>query len=98
MSAYPYLSNRTQVRGTWSDGVLTIWVPDDFTKALLNKPAVTEVVAKAASSRFGCSARVAFSVGTPPAEAAGAPAPTQEGPDALDALLDFGKFDNITIN
>ena len=100
MAAYPYLSNRTQVRGTWKDGTLTVWVPDDFTKTILNKPAVTEVMAKAASVRFGGSARVAFAVGTPPAEAAGtpAPAPAQGAPDALDALLDFGKFDNITIN
>ena len=100
MAAYPYLSNRTQVRGTWKDGVLTVWVPDDFTKTILNKPAVTEVMAKAASARFGGSVRVAFSVGTPPAEAVNtpAPAPAQDAPDALDALLDFGKFDNITIN
>ena len=102
MAAYPYLSNRTQVRGTWKDGTLTVWVPDDFTKTILNKPAVTEVMAKAAGARFGGSARVAFAVGTPPAEAvsapAASPAPAQESGDALDALLDFGKFDNITIN
>lgn len=102
MAAYPYLSNRTQVRGTWKDGVLTVWVPDDFTKTILNKPAVTEVMAKAASARFGGSARVTFTVGTPPAEADSVPTPTpapaQDAPDALDALLDFGKFDNITIN
>jgi len=100
MAAYPYLSNRAQVRGTWKDGVLTVWVPDDFTKTILNKPAVTEVMAKAANARFGGSVRVAFAVGTPPAEAVNAPspAPAQDAPDALDALLDFGKFDNITIN
>ncbi|MBQ3135723.1 MAG: DNA polymerase III subunit gamma/tau [Oscillospiraceae bacterium] len=102
MAAYPYLSNRTQVRGVWNDGVLTVWVPDDFTKTILNKPAVTEIMAKAASARFGGSVRVTFSVGTPPAEtvsaSAPAPASAQETGDALDALLDFGKFDNITIN
>lgn len=98
-SALPYLMNKAAVSGTWGSGILTIWVADEFTKAMLNKPAVIEGLAKAASARFGQSARVIFSIGTPPAEtSAPAPAPADEPQvDALDALMDFGKFDNITI-
>ena len=96
-SSYPYLLNKAAVTGTWKDGVLTLWVQDEFTKAMLNKPAVTESLSRAAGARFGVSARVAFSIGKPPA-AQSAPAPAQSGPDALDALLDFSRqFDNITI-
>lgn len=96
-SSYPYLLNKAAVTGTWKDGVLTLWVQDEFTKAMLNKPATTEALSRAAGARFGCSARVTFSIGTPPANQS-APAPVPSGPDALDALLDFGRrFDNITI-
>lgn len=97
-SAAPYLSNPTAVTGTWQDGVLTLWVADDFTKAMLNRPNITEPIARAAAARFGQSARLVFSVGKPPVQPtapAPAPAPTE---DALDQLLDFGsKFDNIVI-
>ncbi len=96
-ASYPYLMNKQAVSGTWNNGVLTLWVADEFTKAMLNKPAVTEALAKAAGSRFGQPARVSFSIGEPPAQQS-APAP-QPKQDALDELLDFGrKFDNITIN
>jgi len=101
-SAHPYLTNAAMVTGTWSDGVLTLWVQDAFTKAMLNKPAVTEAMAKAASTRFAQPTRVVFTVGKPPAQAQ-APTPppaAQPAPeaDALDQLLDFGsKFDNIVI-
>ena len=99
-SVYPYLTNRSLVQGTWDGSVLTLWVQDSFTKSMLNRPATTEVLAKAAALRFGTAAQVRFSEGTPPAEQSSAPAepPAPEAPDALDALLDFSKFDNITIN
>ena len=91
-ASYPYLTNQALVSGTWNSGVLTLWVKDEFTKAMLNKPAVTEALAKAASARFGQAVRVSFTIGDPPKQ----PVRTQE--DALDQLLDFGsKFDNIVI-
>ena len=99
-SASPYLANPAAVTGTWQDGVLTLWVADDFTKAMLNRPNITEPIARAAAARFGQSARLVFSVGKPPVQPtaptpAPAPAPAE---DALDQLLDFGsKFDNIVI-
>ena len=97
-SAHPLLANAALVAGTWSGGVLTLWVQDEFTKALINKPAITEPMAKAATARFGQSTRVVFSIGKAPAQAqAPAPQPAPET-DALDQLLDFGsKFDNIVI-
>ena len=84
---------RDSVDGRWADGVLTLWVKDEFTKSMLNKGAVTEGLAKAAAARFGQCTRVVLAIGTAPAEA------TESAPqeDALDALMDFGKFDNITI-
>ena len=96
-SAHPYLMNAALVSGTWKDGVLTLWVKDEFTKAMLNRPGTTEAIAKAASARFGQPARTVFVIGQPPEQAVSEPkAEPQE--DALDALLDFGsKFDNIVI-
>ena len=110
-AAYPYLMNRSMVSGVWDNGVLTLWVQDEFTKAMLNKPTVTEPLSRAAGVRFGIPTRVVFSIGTAPVRAQASPPPsapaapardesplTQEEEDALEALLDFGKqFDNITI-
>ena len=98
-SAHPYLINADLVCGTWKDGVLTLWVKDEFTKAMLNRPAITEGIAKAASARFGQSARTVFAIGRPPEEQVRPEVSRPElGEDALDELLDFGsKFDNIVI-
>ena len=93
---YPFLSNPAMVRGAYENGVLTLWVKDDFTRTMLNLPAVTNPVAEAASRRFGTAVRVTLKVGTPPQ----APAPSApEGEhDRLDDLLAFGEqFDNIII-
>ena len=40
----------------------------DSTKAMLNKPNITEVLAQAAGQRFGGQARVAFQIGKPSPE------------------------------
>ena len=98
-SAHPYLINPDLVCGTWKDGVLTLWVKDEFTKAMINRPAITEGIAKAASARFGQSVRTVFAIGRPPEEPVRPEVSRPEpGEDALDELLDFGsKFDNIVI-
>ena len=95
----PYLNNPAKVAGVWKNGMLTLWVDSEFTRSMLNKPAVLEKLARAAADTFGGQARVSVVTGThPPAEpAAPAPAPGAEK-DPLDDLLSFGgQFDNITI-
>ena len=93
---YPFLSNPAMVRGAYENGVLTLWVKDDFTRTMLNLPAVTNPVAEAASRRFGTAVRVTLKVGTPPQ--APAPSAPQGEHDRLDDLLAFGEqFDNIII-
>ena len=84
---------------SWKNGVLTLWVDSAFTKAMLNKPNITEVLAQAAGQRFGGQARVAFQIGKPSPEDLGSgQAPEAGQRDALDALLEFGEqFDNIII-
>ncbi len=67
-SAGPYLVNPEKTVGTWKNGVLTLWVDSAFTKAMLNKPNITEVLAQAAGQRFGGQARVAFQIGKPSPE------------------------------
>lgn len=91
--------NPEKTVGTWKNGVLTLWVDSAFTKAMLNKPNITEVLAQAAGQRFGGQARVAFQIGKPSPEDLGSgQAPEAGQRDALDALLEFGEqFDNIII-
>jgi DNA polymerase-3 subunit gamma/tau len=95
---YPFLTNPAMVSGTYENGVLTLWVRDDFTRTMLNVPAVTDPVGGAAALRFGQPVRVSVVVGTPPVQAGGTDAPAGEEHDNLDDLLAFGEqFDNITI-
>ncbi len=95
----PYLNNPAKVAGVWKNGKLTLWVDSEFTRSMLNKPAVLEKLSRAAADAFGGQPQVSVVTGTPPpAEpAAFAPAPGAER-DPLDDLLSFGgQFDNITI-
>ena len=105
-SVMPYFNNPEKVVGSWRPGVLTLWVDSDFTKLMLSKPAVTDVLAQAAQARFGAPARVELKVGKPPKQETAAPVPPEpasvpvqeETEDALNALLAFGEqFDNIVI-
>ena len=83
----------------WKNGFLTLWVDSEFTRAMLNKPTVTQPLAQAAAAFFGAAeARVSVVVGQPPAEEGSAPPAAGERHDALDDLLAFGaQFDNIKI-
>ena len=99
---YPFLSNPSMVSGgTCENGVLTLWVKDDFVRSMLNTPAVTDPIGGAAAIRFGRPIRVSLVVGTAPKQVSApgsspAPAPTEH--DNLDDLLAFGEqFDNIII-
>ena len=94
----PYLNNPAKVTGTWKNGKLTLWVDSEFTRPMLNKPAVLEKLAQAAAASFGGQPQVSVVTGAPPAaEQSQPPAPGAEK-DPLDELLSFGgQFDNITI-
>ncbi len=112
-SVMPYFTNPEKVTGVLQNGVLTLWVPNSFTKSMLDKPAITEPLAGVTAERVGSPVRIAFQVGkapavtaapvtAPPVQVAPPPAPPAEVPpqeDALNELLAFGEqFDNITIN
>lgn len=111
-TVHPYLNNAQKVTGVWKNGSLTLWTDSEFTRAMLNKPAVLLGLRRAAIDTFGVAPQVSVVCGTPPPEEPG-PAPVQsaapveherEKPaappkeDAMDALLAFGEqFDNVTI-
>ena len=111
-TVHPYLNNAQKVTGVWKNGSLTLWTDSEFTRAMLNKPAVLLGLRRAAIDTFGVAPQVSVVCGTPPTEEPG-PAPVQsaapvererekpaEPPkeDAMDALLAFGEqFDNVTI-
>ena len=111
-TVHPYLNNAQKVTGVWKNGSLTLWTDSEFTRAMLNKPAVLAGLKRAAADSFGGAPQVSVVCGTPPPEEPG-PAPVQsaapvgherekpaEPPkeDAMDALLAFGEqFDNVTI-
>ena len=99
-SVRPYLHNPAKVSGVWRNGVLTLWVDGEFTRAMLSKPALVQTLTQEAASFFQTpQVRVSVVVGRPPAEppASSAAAPDGER-DALEDLLAFGeKYDNIKI-
>lgn len=111
-TVHPYLNNAQKVTGVWKNGSLTLWTDSEFTRAMLNKPAVLLGLRRAAIDTFGVAPQVSVVCGTPPPEER-EPAPVQsaapveherEKPaappkeDAMDALLAFGEqFDNVTI-
>ena len=110
-TVHPYLSNGQKVTGVWKNGSLTLWTDSEFTRAMLNKPAVLAGLKRAAADSFGGDPQVSVVCGTPPPEEPvsapapnAAPAEQQAEPpqkdtgDAMDALLAFGEqFDNVTI-
>ncbi len=100
MAEYPFLSNPAMVQGVLEGDRLTLWVDSDMTKALLNKPSVTDLVVQGASARAGRPVHLFFQVGQAP-KTAPAPPPEPSGgapEDALDALLaSSAQFDNIIV-
>lgn len=93
---YPYLKAPYTNAVTLQNGVFTLWVRDDFSKKVLEDPAVLKTIAEAVSTRTGSPVRVSVSVGQPNGGAAAAPAPEQPG-DPLEDLFSFGDYDNISI-
>ena len=106
-SVTPYLNNPAKVTGVWKNGILTLWVDTEFTRSMLNKPAVLDGLKQAAEAAFGGQARVSVVTGKAPepeapAQPVSRPAEQPQEPapaaDALDELLAFGEqYDNIVI-
>jgi len=100
-SVTPYLNNPAKVTGTWKNNTLTLWTDTEFTRSMLNKPAVLDGLSQAAAASFGGQPRVSVVTGKPPADEPTPPLvaqPQSDGADALDELLAFGaQFDNIVI-
>ncbi|MEA4932417.1 MAG: DNA polymerase III subunit gamma/tau [Lawsonibacter sp.] len=106
-SITPYLNNPAKVTGVWKNGILTLWTDSEFTRSMLNKPAVLTGLSQAAAAAFGGQPRVSVVNGTPPesepetaladkAQIQAAACPKES--DALNELLAFGEqFDNIVI-
>ena len=92
----PYLNNPAKVTGMWQNGKLTLWVDSEFTRSMLNKPAVLEKLAQAAASVFGGTPQVSVITGAPPL-AGHTNQPPPAAKDPLDDLMSFGGLDNITI-
>ena len=92
----PYLNNPSKVNGVWKNGKLTLWVDSEFTRSMLNKPAVLEKLAAAAAVSFGGQPQVSVVTGAPPAAEPDQAVPAAEK-DPLDDLMSFGGLDNITI-
>lgn len=91
---YPFLSNPASVQGRIEDGVLTLWVIDEFIKDMVGKASILEELAHLASTQVGKPVRCAVKVGKAPAEQAA----SQQKHDNLDDLLALGRqFDNIII-
>ena len=90
-AVFPYLNNPAKVTGVRQNDRLTLWVDSEFTRSVLNKPAVLEKLSQAAEGLFGGPPQVSVAVGTPPAPSAPPEA------DPLDALMSFGGLDNVTI-
>ena len=65
---HPYLSNGQKVTGVWKNGSLTLWTDSEFTRAMLNKPAVLAGLKRAAADSFGGAPQVSVVCGTPPPE------------------------------
>ena len=101
-SVIPYLNNPDKVTGVWKNGGLTLWVDSEFTRTMLNKPAILEALSQAAQARFGIPAQTAVVTGKAPRQEP-VPSPQAAQPeepeekDALDDLLAFGEFDNIQV-
>ena len=92
----PYLNNPAKVNGVWKNGKLTLWVDSEFTRSMLNKPAVLEKLAAAAAASFGGQPQVSVVTGAPPPAEPDQAVPAAEK-DPLDDLMSFGGLDNITI-
>ena len=55
-AVYPFLSNPAMVQGRLEDGVLTLWVKDEFTKSMVGGASILEELGRLASAQTGVPA------------------------------------------
>ena len=96
MGEYSFLSNPEAVQGTAEGGVLTLWVKDEFTRKMLNKPGILAAIQKGANLLPGAPYRAAVTVGQAPKPPAAGAAPAEDAPaadghDKLDDLRALGR-------
>ena len=94
-AVYPFLSNPSAVQGRLENGVLTLWVDNEFTKNMVGGAHILEELARLASEQTGSPVRCAVKVGKAPAQDENSSGAEH---DNLDDLLAMGRqFDNIII-
>ena len=96
MGEYSFLCKEDTAWGTIDGPVLTVWVKDDFTRSMLNKPGIVAALSRQAQSLPGGPYRTVITVGRPPAP--GKAAPAEQKGDKFDELLALGgQLDNFII-
>ncbi|WP_130868546.1 DNA polymerase III subunit gamma/tau [Intestinimonas massiliensis (ex Afouda et al. 2020)] len=94
-AVYPFLNNPASVQGRLENGVLTLWVENEFTKSMVGGAHILEELARLASEQTGGPVRCLVKVGKAPPQADEVPAAEH---DNLDDLLALGQqFNNIII-
>lgn len=94
VSDYSFLGNSAMCEGRCSGDIVTLWTSMDFVRDILDKPEITDAVAKVVRGMMGVPVHVQVRTGAAPADRAGAAAPVsgtvEEEEDALEAFLSGG--------
>lgn len=91
VSDFSFIGMAGMCEGRCDGSTVTLWTANDFVRDMLDKPAITTVVARTVQGMMGTPVRVAVQTGTAPADRiASAAAPVYEEEDALEAFLSGG--------
>ncbi len=93
VSDYSFIGMTGMCEGRCDGSTVTLWTANDFVRDMLDKPAITNVVAKTVQGMMGTAIHVVVKTGTAPADrtAPAAAAPVYEEEDALEAFLAGGQ-------
>ena len=92
VSDYSFIGMAGMCEGRCDGSTVTLWTANDFVRDMLDKPAITNVVARTVQGMMGVPIHVAVKTGEAPADrtAPAAAAPISEEEDALEAFLSGG--------
>lgn len=92
VSDFSFIGMTGMCDGRCDGNTVTLWTANDFVRDMLDKPAITTVVARTVQGMTGSSVRVVVQTGTAPADriVSAAAAPAFEEEDALEAFLSGG--------